>query len=128
MTSFAQQVASSGSLTHAEQKDAGAPIQGKMDDKYKDFLINIKKLVESGEIDINVPKSFLKMDVYESLPEQWQDKSDLALSNIGSLLKQIYEFYISKETPDESPQYQTMIISLWQMKQSIEEHYDVFKF
>ena len=128
MADFSQQIAAGHTLTVDEQKKAGAPIGGQMDQKYRDFLKLIKSLIESGEIDPYVPSTFLKHDVFASMPEEWQDKTDLTLQNIAGLLKQVYELYISKQTPDEAPQYQTMIEQLWQMKQRVEEHYDVFKF
>ena len=85
-------------------------------------------ILDSGEIDPYEPKTFLNMDVYESLDEQWQDKVDLALVNISNQVRLIHEFHVSNDTPDESPQLQTMVEHLWEMKQRIEEHYDVFKF
>ncbi len=129
MADFAQSIKAAGThLTLEEQKKAGAPIAGNMDEDHKNFLQTLKKLITSKEIDLADPKSFLKMDVYATMPEEWQDKSDLTLQNMAGLLTQIYNLYIAKDTPDESPQYQTMIEQLWQMKQSIESHYDVFKF
>src|SRR3989344_6174650 len=128
MADFSQQIAAGHTLTFDEQKKAGAPIGGQMDDKHREFLKLIKSLIESGEIDPNDPKSFIKEDVFASMPEEWQDNTDLTLLNIAGLLKQIYDLYISKQTHDEAPQYQTMIEQLWQMKQRVEDHYDVFKF
>ncbi|PIR48781.1 hypothetical protein COU80_03760 [Candidatus Peregrinibacteria bacterium CG10_big_fil_rev_8_21_14_0_10_55_24] len=115
-------------LTEEEQHKAGQAISGDMDEEHKAFARTLKELVDRGEIHPLKPHTFLKMDVYEKLPERWQEQTDLALVNISSLLKDIVEFWVSKETPDSSPQLQTMIEHLWQMKQRIEEHYDVFKF
>ncbi len=128
MGDFVQKVTQAKDLTVDEQKKAGAPVAGAMDSKYSTFLEVLKKLLESGEIDPFNPKSFLKMDVYDALDEQWQDKADLALQNIAGQLRLISEFLASKETPDESPQLETMVMQLWQSKQLIEEHHDVFKF
>lgn len=128
MNNFAKHVAAQTNLTEEDQQKAGTPVGGDMDQEHKEFLKRIERMMDSGEIDVNDPKSFLKMDVYETMPEEWQDKSDLALQNIASQLQRIYDLHISKNTPAESPQYQTMIEHLWQMKQSIEEHYDVFTF
>lgn len=128
MTDFRQTINDQRDMSLSEQQQAGKPIAGDMDEKYKTFLKTIRTLAETGEIDPNNPQTFLKQDVYTSLDEPWQDKIDLALSNIGNLLQMIYKLFVSKETPDDSPQYQTMIDELWQMKQRIEEHHDVFKF
>ncbi len=115
-------------LSEKKQKQAGAPLQGTLSNEHKQFLETIKQLIASGEIDPYKPETFLKRDVYDSLSEEWQDKSDLALGNIATLLKQMYELYVRTDTPNESPQYRTMIEQLWEMKQRIEEHHDVFKF
>lgn len=127
MADYQQQMAAAHPLSDDDQKKAGAPIAGKLEDEHLNFLKNVKKLVDSGEIDPYDPKSILRQDVYEKLDQEWIDKTDMALSSIARLLQKIYELYISKQTPDESPQYRTMIEDLWQMKQRIEEHHDVFK-
>ncbi|MDP7477232.1 MAG: hypothetical protein QF442_02175, partial [Candidatus Peribacteraceae bacterium] len=65
--------------------------------------------------------------VYDSLDETWQDKADLTIVNVANQIRLIQEFMESNETPDESPQLQTMVEHLWQMKQTIEREHDVFK-
>jgi len=126
LTTMAQQ--SARPLSEKKQKAAGAPLQGTLSGEHRQFLETVKQLIASGEIDVNEPKTFLKRDVYDSLSDEWKDTSDLALSNIATLLKQMYELYVRTDTPNESPQYRTMIEQLWEMKQRIEQHYDVFKF
>ena len=129
MADFASLIAKHDTqLTQEEQHKAGQAIAGDMDEEHKVFAKTLKDLMDRGEIHPLQPRTFLKTDVYEKLPERWQEQTDLALVNIASLLKDIVEFWASKETPDSSPQLQTMIEQLWQMKQRIEEHYDVFKF
>ncbi len=128
MTDFAQKVAQAQDLTIDEQKKAGAPIQGKIGDEHKEFLKTFIALIDSKKIDPSYPKSFLKKEVYDKLDEEWKDKTDLALINIGQQVRMIYEYHSSKETPNDAPQLQTMVEQLWQMKQRIEEHYDCFVF
>jgi hypothetical protein len=129
MADFAKQMAKqTRELTEKEQKNAGAPIKGKMDKKHNDFMQTVIKLIDNKKIDIDDPLTFLKSDVYEKLDDEWQDRTDIALVNIADQLRLINEFYRSKETPEESPQLQTMVEQLWQMKQKIEEQHDVFKF
>lgn len=128
MDDFVQKVAQAKDLTVDEQKKAGAPVAGNMDEKHKQFLASLKQMLKSGEIDPYDPKTFLKTDVYEALDEEWQDKADLTLQNIAAQLRHLSEYLASDETPDESPQLQTMVEQLWQSKQTIEEHHDVFKF
>lgn len=128
MSDFAQTIADSGPLTEEDQKKAGAPIAGDIDAEHRNFLKTLMKLFKDGTIDPYNTKSFVHDDVYNALDEEWQDKIDLALANIANQLRLIQEFMESTETPDESPQLQTMVEQLWQMKQKIEEHHDVFIF
>ncbi|MDP7069015.1 MAG: hypothetical protein QF815_00680 [Candidatus Peribacteraceae bacterium] len=127
MDDFVTQVAGAKDLTIDEQKKAGVPVKGKMDGGHNDFLKNLKALLDSGEIDPYVPKSIINQDVYDSLDETWQDKADLTIVNVANQIRLIQEFMESNETPDESPQLQTMVEHLWQMKQTIEREHDVFK-
>lgn len=115
-------------LSEEEQKKAGTPMGGDMDDEHKNFCTTITKLFESGAIDVTKPETFLNADVYEGLSAEWKTKTDLAMLNVATLLEHIYGFYKSKQTPDACPQLANMIDQLWEMKQRIESHADVFKF
>ena len=129
MADFTQTIAEQGGdLSQEEQLQAGKPLEGAMDAKPRDYLKQLMALVDSGEIDPFAPKTCLKMDVYEKMPEELQDKTDLALSSLATELQRIVEFYKSEVTPDESPQLQTMIEGFRQTKQCIEKDHDVFKF
>ncbi len=128
MADFFTQVAASKQLTIDEQKKAGTPVKGSMNDEYKNFLKVLKELLDSGEIDPYVPKSFLKMDVYESLSEELQEKTDLLLMNLAHQVRMIHDYIESKDTPAESPQLTNMVDHLWNTKQQIEKDHDVFKF
>ena len=115
-------------LSAQEQKHMGEAEAAPMDAKHNTFLETILTMVDSGEIDVYKPETFLKKDIYDKLDEMWRDKTDLALINIANQLQNIYLFRVSKQTPDESPMLASMIDELWQMKQRIEETHDVFKF
>ncbi len=128
MPDFAQTMANPTDLSEAAQVKAGAPMTGDMDDDHKRFAETISQLLESGTIDVTKPETFLNQSVYDSLEPVWKTKTDLATMNIATLLSHIYDFYKSKQTPDACPQLGTMIEELWQMKQRIEVHADVFKF
>lgn len=129
MDDFAQTMANAAVMSEADQKKAGAPMKGDMDQEHKDFVRTISTLLESGAINVTQPESFLNKDVYASLEPEWKTKTDLNIPNIAILLGHIYDFYKSKQTPDSCPQLATMIEQLWEMKQRIEGHgYDVFKF
>lgn len=128
MADFAQVMAKPAGLSEKEQVRAGSPMQGDMGDDHKLFAVTISKLLESGEIDVARPETFLNQSVYDGLDAQWKGKTDIAMVNIATLLQHIYEFYKSKQTPDACPQLAQMIEQLWEMKQRIESHADVFKF
>ena len=124
---FQQAIAQHTDLTEAAQKHAGKAIAGAMDEKYNAFLREIIRLSDAKEIDTTKPETLLKHEVYDTLPDEWKSKTDLALVNIAHQLRLVEEFYRSTKTPNESPHLQTMIEQLWLMKQRIEDHYDVFK-
>ena len=128
MADFATAMASTQTLSAEQQKSIGQAATASMGDQYNQFLKTILTLIDSGVIDVYKPQTFLKQDIYSALPEEWKDKTDLALLNIANLLQNIYLFRVSKQTPDESPILASMIEQLWQMKQRIEEHHDVFIF
>jgi len=116
------------SVSEEDQKKAGQAQSGKMDAKHKKFVEDLVKLRDSGEIDPMQPYTMVKQDVYDSMPEEWQDKTDLVLVNLADDVRMITDFYKSTDTPDESPQLDTMVEALWNAKQKIEVEYDVFKF
>lgn len=128
MPDFAQSIQDYQNLSEEDQKKAGQAIAGKMDPKVEEFLKGLLKLLDEKKIDTSNPESFINQDVYNEMPQEWKGKTDMALLNIASQIIRIEDFYRSKQTPNESPQLQQMIEELWQMKQRIEETYDVFKF
>ncbi|MDD5623732.1 MAG: hypothetical protein PHI23_03410 [Candidatus Peribacteraceae bacterium] len=128
MVDFSQTIASQKELSPEQQKHLGQSTAAKMDNEHEQFLKVILHLIDTKEIDVLHPESLLKKETYDTLSEEWKSKVDLALVNIVNLLSHIIDFRVSTHTPDESPELQSMIDHLWQMKQRIEEHYDVFKF
>lgn len=128
MADFAKAMANPADLSDAAQKKAGTPIAGDMGDEHKRFAETVSKLLENGSIDVTKPESFLNKSVYDGLSAEWRSKTDLIIVNVATLLAHIHGFYRSKQTPDACPQLATMIEQLWEMKQRIEVHADVFKF
>lgn len=128
MADFATTMANPTDLSEAAQVKAGAPLTGDMGDEHKRFAVTISTLLESGSIDVTKPESFLNQSVYDALDQEWKGKTDMAMMNVATLLGHIYDFYKSKQTPDACPQLATMIEQLWEMKERIETHADVFKF
>lgn len=130
MTDFASMVSDARPLTDEEQKKAGQAVKGDMGDEHKNFCTTITKLIDSGEIDVTKPETFLNKNVYNKLDEQTRSKADFALVNMATLLTHIEGFYRSKQTPDACPQLATMIEQLWDMKSRLESDAkaDIFKF
>jgi hypothetical protein len=110
------------------QKALGESVHAPMEQEHNEFLRTVLGMLDRKEIDILDPDSFLKREVYGTLPAEWKTKTDQALPNIVDQTRRIAEFYRSTATPNESIELQTMIEHLWQMKMRIEEKYDVFKF
>lgn len=116
-------------LPEEAQKQAGKPSAGSMGDEHEKFLETVLKLLKSKAIDPSDPKTFLNGTVYDALAQREKDSIDLSLANLAGMLNHIVEFRLSSETPDSSPQLQTMIEQLWQTKSRIEAKVgDVFKF
>lgn len=129
MEDFDTYITQQPTLTEEQQKKAGQPIAGDMDDEHKNFCKTVAGLLDSGAIDVTKPESFLNQNVYDGMPDEWKAKTDMIMLNVATLLDHIYGFYKSKQTPDACPQLANMIEQLWEMKQRIEGHgYDVFKF
>lgn len=128
MTNFNDLMKAPINLSDIDQKKAGQAISGDMGQEYKVFVENVSKMLESGEIDVTRPETFLNSSIYEKLEPEWKSKTDTIIINMAILLTHIHGFYRSKQTPDACPQLETMIKQLWEMKQRIEVHADVFKF
>lgn len=128
MADFYDQMTGDTNLTVDQQKKIGQAAAGTMDEEHRNFLKTVIGMLDRNEIDVFDPDSFLKHEIYDPLPLEWKAKVDMALPNITNELRRIESFYRSKDTPDSSPILQNMIEHLWQMKQRIEDHYDVFKF
>lgn len=128
MSDFQSLIKKHSKLTEAKQKEAGQAIAGKMTKEHETFLKELIALLDKKEIDPMDPQTFINVKVYNKMPQDWKGKTDMALLNMAQQIRQIEDFYRSKQTPNESPHLETMIEHLWQMKQRIEEKYDVFKF
>ena len=117
-------------MSFKDQKTAGTPVAGDMDDEHEHFLETLFGLIDSGEVDVYDQESFLNRDIYNHLDDEWREKVDLSLANIAHQIRLIDEFRQHEDAPESSPQLQTMVEQLWQMKQQIEidEDHDVFKF
>lgn len=115
-------------LSEADQKKAGKAIAGSMGHEHTEFVKLVCDMLTKKEIDPALPETLLNKDVFAQLSEEAKSAVELALVNIVDQLRHVAEFYLSKETPDASPQLQNMIEQLWHMKERVEMRYgDVFK-
>ena len=125
---YVQKIQAQPEVTDEQSQQAGTPVSGSIGDEHKNFAQTITNLIDAEKIDIGNPQTFLQQDVYQTLDQEWKDKTDLALVNISNQLQLIYNFYKDDSFTNDSPQLQTMIEQLWQMKQEIEKQHNVFIF
>ncbi len=128
MADFVAQMQNTADLTVGEQKKLGEAPKGDMDPGHKEFVKQLTKLIDSGEINPDKPDTFLKQSVYATIDTELKTKVDMALPNLATLITHIVGFFKSKQTPDSSPQLQSMIDQLWEMKERVEQYADVYKF
>ncbi len=128
MADFQTTMANAQDLSEKEQKKAGAPIGGDMDEKHKKFVKELSDMILSNKIDPNRSQTFINADVYANIDDALRAKVDMTVPSMAILLRHIVDFYLSKETPDACPQLATMIDELEQMKNRIEKDADVFVF
>lgn len=113
--------------TESDQKDLGKPQGTALADEHANFLQTVLKLIDDGKIDLVNPQSVFNQDVYEGLSDELKAKTDQTLPNIISLLERIMDLH-SRPEENESMEMKNLIETLWQAKQRIEEHADVFIF
>ncbi len=129
MADFHAAIAQHKDLSEEAQKKAGQATGSDMDQKHKAFLASLIAMLDRKEIDASIPSSLINQDVYSKLPQQSKDAVDYSLLNVADQLRRIEDYFRSTQTPNASPQLQTMIEHFWDMKSRLEEkHGDVFKF
>ena len=111
----------------SEQKELGKPVGAALADEHANFLQIVLKLIDDGKIDLVNPQSIFNQDVYDGLSDEWKARTDQALPNIISLLERVMDLH-SRPEENESMEMKNLIETLWQAKQRIEEHADVFIF
>lgn len=129
MVDFLTAINTHQDLSVEAQKQAGKAAGDDMGTKHKVFLATLIAMIDAKEIDGHVPESFVNRKAYDALDELSHGKIDLSLINMADQVRRIEWFFRSTTTPNASPELQTMIEHLWQMKSRVEErHGDVFKF
>lgn len=114
-------------LSTSKQEKLGKPQAAVLSDEHTNFLKTVIGLIDAGKIDTKFPQTFLHGAVYEGLSQEWKAKTDRAIPNIATLLERIMDLHARPEK-DESFEMKNLIETLWQAKQRIEEHADVFIF
>src|SRR3989344_7616306 len=119
MADFSAAIRQHKDLPEDAQKKAGQAISGKMNPEHYEFLKLVTGLLKSEKLNVYKTQTFFQ-EAYAKLDESKKAQVDLATLNIADLLRHIADFYLSKKTPDESPQLMTMIDQLLQMKKRVE--------
>ncbi len=129
MADFHAAIAQYKDLSEEAQKKAGQATGTDMESEHKQFLKDLIAMLDRKEIDLLIPSSFLRQEMYGTLQQEAKDTVDLALLNLCDQIRLIEQYFRSSQTPDASPQLQTMIVHLWDMKSRLEDKYgDVLKF
>lgn len=128
MADFLQSIKDHADTPDENHKGIGKAKAGDMSQGHTDFARELSALINDGTIDPTNTETFLNADVYASLSDDMKITVDKMLPNMATLITHIAEFYQSTETPDASPELANLIDTLWQMKERVERHADVFVF
>ncbi len=129
MANYADIITSqSGDLPLKKQKEMGKPVDDGMSPKHRQWVEEMIRMSDAGEIDVLDPDTLVNRDVYEKMTQEDRGKVDLSLSTMANQLRHIEDFYRSDKTPNACTQLQIMIDHFWAMRDRLEEHGDVFKF
>ena len=110
-----------------EQERLGVPQATPLTDAHTDFLKEVLRLLDQKKIDIKRPETFIHQSVYDGLSPEWKTKVDMVVPNIISLLERIMDLHARPEN-DASHEMKNLVDTLWQAKERIESHADVFVF
>jgi hypothetical protein len=129
MADFASLADQHKDLSVEAQIKAGQATGSDMAQKHKEFLAMLIAMLDRKEMDPYVPSSMLNQADYDKLDELGRSAVDVAVLNLADQLRRIEGYFRSTQTPNASPQLQTMIEHFWDMKTRLEEKYgDVLKF
>ena len=113
--------------TAGKEAELGKPKAASLTDEHSSFLKTVINLIDGGKIDTKNPQSFIKQDVYDGLSNEWKAKTDQAVPNIITILEHIMDLH-ARDEENSTEEMNGLIEMLWQAKQRIEEHADVFIF
>src|SRR3989338_3500418 len=111
----------------AEQQQLGVPQATHLDEVHTAFLTEVLALLDQKKIDTQRPETFIHQSVYDGLSPEWKSKVDMVVPNIISLLGRIMDLHARPEN-DASHEMKNLVDTLWQAKERIESHADVFVF
>ena len=114
-------------LSAGKEAELSKPKAASLTDEHSIFLNTVIRLLDEGKIDTKNPQSFIKSDVYDGLSDELKAKTDQTVPNIITILEHIMDLHARKED-NASEEMKSLIETLWQAKQRIEEHADVFIF
>lgn len=114
-------------LPAGRQRQLGKPQETTLAAEHAAFLKTVIALIDSGKIDTKFPQTFIHAEVYENLSPTWKAKVDRAIPNVSTFLECIMDLHARPEK-DESFEMKNLIELLWQAKERIEQHADVFVF
>lgn len=109
------------------QKQLNEPLKDKtgFNEGHEEFLKMVIAKLESGELDPHKPASLYNRAIYDKLPEEEQEKTDLTAINLMSMIRQIESLW--KIDQNATFQIQNLVESVFQMKAKFEkEHGDVY--
>lgn len=109
------------------QQQLNKPLKDKtgFNEGHEEFLKMLVAKLESGELDTHKPATLYNRAVYDKLPEEEQEKTDLTAVNLMSLIRQIESLW--KIDQSATFQIQNLVESVFQMKSKFEkEHGDVY--
>ncbi|MFA6509572.1 MAG: hypothetical protein WCV62_03820, partial [Candidatus Peribacteraceae bacterium] len=96
-------------LPEDKQKKAGKAPAGRMGDEHTDFVKTVSRMITEGEINVFEISTLYNPGAYDTLKQEDREQVDFQMVNIASLLRHIADFYLSKQTPDSSPQLEQMV-------------------
>jgi hypothetical protein len=120
MPDFVAAIAAHKDLPEDEQKRMGQAAGNDMEETHKMFLQKLIAQLDKKDIDITNTETLVDQAKYAALALDARAKVDLSLLNIADQIRRIEWFYRSATTPNASPELQTMIDHLWDMKSRAE--------
>lgn len=109
-----------------EHARINAPVKRQLPQTHQIFLRDLLRLIDAGTIDPDVPMTFTRTSVYDKLSLPLRALVDRSLPNISSLLRRIIALHVQGH--DATVQMEGLIAHLFQIKERIEAHADVFTF